>query len=147
MSTIETVMQLGGAGGIAQVGTRILGMLSANRDAQRQADRDDREKWESIAKITKNVRGTGGAWVYRMFAITCVFVLVSPLVLPLFGDVTITWYVPKDGFNWFVLDRNKMNSYTFGDGGKHLALLPFQISFCSNVAWFYICGKPLKHKW
>ena len=151
---LATAASLGVAGGGAQVALRVLsgvGSFISNLDGKRYEQEKEKQqielnRWEAVAEATKNVRGQGGAWVYRMFAIACVVVLLSTILIPLFQDVTIQWYYPKIGYNLFVFQKEKMEIFTIGNGPRTIAILPFQVSFAANVTWFYLCGKPFKSK-
>jgi len=155
-----SIMALGGAGATAQVGIRLFGMVASAlaRSQQAETERKDQDhaNWaDTMATAANHVESLGGPWVYRMFAITCVFIVVSPLMLPMFMDVTIHFFVPKDQgfFAWFSFDKAKLTEYLIPEMGKevedttrHVALFPFMYSFASNVAWFYLSGRPMKHK-
>lgn len=149
-------MALGGAGAGAQVGMRLIGMVTAAlaRSQQAEKEREDRDlnKWKVVRQSANELQNIGGAWIYRMFAVTCVFIVVSPLVLPMFMDVGIHFFVPKEQgfFAWFSFDQAKLTEYVIPSEpsatARHVALFPFMYSFASNVAWFYLAGKPLKHR-
>jgi hypothetical protein len=126
--------------------------LGRSQKAHQDAKEHDLSKWQAVAKATANARDAGSSWIYRLFAITCVFIVISPLVLPLMADVAIHFYVPESpGFlAWFGFDTAKMIEYQIPaeplPTAKHVALFPYMYSFASNVAWFYMAGKPLKHR-
>lgn len=146
---LAQIAELGGLGAAAQVVTRLLGMAAANRERVNASidkqNADTLGRWE---KVQQMLGDTGGKWVYRMFAGVSMFIVISPLVLPFFGDVVLHWYVPKAG-SWWIWDKAQMIEHVVGnptEASRHLALFPYMYSFASNVVWFYICGKPLKHR-
>lgn len=149
------VADLGGMGVALQVGTRILGMLAADRKMQNDLiDRTNAANLSAWQAVRDAVGGSGGKWTYRVFVAACVFIIVAPLAVPLFWDnVVLHWYVPKEG-SWWIWDKSRMIEHVIGpslaageqDGRKHVALLPFMYSFANNCAWFYFAGKPLKHR-
>jgi len=156
LGTIGTVAALGGAGAGAQVGMRLLGMvtsaLARSQQAQKEKDALELTRWQLIRQSASELSNLGGPWIYRMFAVTCVFIVVSPLVLPMLSDVCIHFFVPKDQgfFAWFSFDKAKLTEYVIPEiplsTARHVALFPFMYSFASNVAWFYLAGRPMKHK-
>lgn len=148
---------MGLAGGGAQLVLRSIGqagnlfsdLVTKRQEQEAQKEQLELNRWEAIAEATKNVRGAGGAWVYRMFAIACVVVMLSTIIIPIFAPVAIEWYYPKVGYNLFVFRKEHMEVFTIGggiEGQRTIAILPFQVSFAANVAWFYICGKPFRKK-
>ena len=153
-------MALGGGGAAAQVGIRLFGMvataLARSQQAEKERKDQDQQHWsDTMATAAQHAESLGGPWVYRMFAITCVFIIVSPLMLPMFMDVTIHFFVPKDQgfFAWLSFDKAKLTEYLIPelangaeDKTRHVAVFPFMYSFASNVAWFYLSGRPMKHK-
>lgn len=151
--TATDVMAVGGTGAGLQLGLRLIGMASSglsgllktNREIQAAKDKAELDLWSKIKEETKNQLNGAGAWVYRMFAVVATIVVLSTILIPLFGDVTVHFYAPKEA-GWWVFKKDLLQEYTFGAGSKHIALFPYQVSFCLNVAWFYICGRPLKHR-
>lgn len=154
-----SIAALGGAGGVGQVALHILGramsMGTAARDRKRKEKREDAEDnataWQNVTKMAGNVVGDGSPWVYRMFAVVCMFIMVSPMIWGVvFDNVVLHFYVPKDpGFwGWFGFDTAKMIEYPipseYGPDARHVALYPFMYSFAGNVAWFFMAGRPLK---
>jgi hypothetical protein len=150
----------GGVGGqmILRIGGFILSAISKGQQAHAAEEKYASESWKGLAKVTQNVRGAGSNWVYHMFAVTCVFIVVSPLVLPMLMDVTIHFFVPKDQglFAWLSFDKAKLTEYVIPEipsiqivdglelakATRHVALFPFMYSFASNVSWFWISGRP-----
>lgn len=153
---LGSVIALGGAGAGAQVAIRLLGMVAAALARSQQAAKEERQEelkgWDAVRKSASNLPNLGGPWIYRMFAVACVFIVLSPLAVPMLTDTCIHFFVPKEPgfFGWFSFDKARLTEYIIPEHpaatARHVALFPFMYSFASNVAWFYIAGRPMKHK-
>lgn len=150
---VTDIMALGGSGVAAQLGLRSFGMVAAGigkfiqsqNEARLKRDQAELSRWERVKAATINASTGAGAWIYRGFAFAAIIVVLATIIIPLISDTTVHFYAPKEG-GWWIFRKEALQEYTFGDGQSHIAIFPYQVSFCLNVAWFYVAGRPLKHR-
>lgn len=139
---------LGGTGVAVRAGIHFMAQAHKERVAENNAKekaKHDAEKGRINAarKAFEAIIPSTGAFVHRMFAICSFVILMAPIILPLFFDVTVHYYWPKN-LDFIFFEIEKMKEITAGNGDRHIMILPVHITTSLNTLSFYLTGKALK---
>jgi hypothetical protein len=147
------VSGMGGAGMIARAVIPMIVQSHKERMADKLKTYEANQEGAAKARAFFQPVALGaGAFVHRGFAICAFIILMAPILLPLFGEVVVHYYWPKD-LNFFIFETVKMKAIVcgtenFNEAGqsisKHIMILPIHITAAMNVLSFYLTGKALK---
>lgn len=141
---ISSAAGLGGAGAFLRYG------LQKASESHKERMQESRLKWEAeqdsisaTREFMKAVVPATGAWVHRLMALAAFIILMAPILLPIFFDVTVHYYWPRT-LDFIFFEIEKMKEVTAGNGSKHIMILPIHITASLNILSFYLTGKGFK---